>query len=159
MLWYRFFYSGASNSENVSNISVQLSENNNVITESGLIPLDDETAKSLTPYEFKVDNNSESATTYNVLFEDSIISDDDSYSNKELLSREQLRYQLSLNGIVIKCGDLKNINNNILDTRNIASGQTNNYQLRIYVAESSINTDWQNKYYHFNISVQTEDNL
>ena len=156
-MWYRFFYSDNSNAQDtVGSIKVQL-DDNNVIDESGLIPLDDETAKTITPYEFRVENNSTNDTTYNVLLEDTVISDDANYTNKELLSRNQLRYQLSLNGNVIKVGNLNEIENNILDTRNIASSQVNNYQLRIYVGESFQNTDWQNKYYHFNINVQMED--
>ena len=156
ILWYRFFYNDSDASNSVSSVNVQLGDNN-VIDESGLIPLDDETAKTITPYEFRVENNSTNDTTYNVLLEDTVISDDANYTNKELLSRNQLRYQLSLNGNVIKVGNLSEIKNNILDTRNIASSQVNNYQLRIYVGESFQNTDWQNKYYHFNINVQMED--
>ena len=156
ILWYRFFYNDSDASNSVSSVNVQLGDNN-VIDESGLIPLDDETAKTITPYEFRVENNSTNDTTYNVLLEDTVISDDANYTNKELLSRNQLRYQLSLNGNVIKVGNLSEIENNVLDTRNIASSQVNNYQLRIYVGESFQNTDWQNKYYHFNINVQMED--
>ena len=156
ILWYRFFYNDSDASNSVSSVNVQLGDNN-VIDESGLIPLDDETAKTITPYEFRVENNSTNDTTYNVLLEDTVISDDANYTNKELLSRNQLRYQLSLNGNVIKVGNLNEIENNILDTRNIVSSQVNNYQLRIYVGESFQNTDWQNKYYHFNINVQMED--
>lgn len=156
ILWYSFFYNDSDASNSVSSVNVQLGDNN-VIDESGLIPLDDETAKTITPYEFRVENNSTNDTTYNVLLEDTVISDDANYTNKELLSRNQLRYQLSLNGNVIKVGNLNEIENNILDTRNIASSQVNNYQLRIYVGESFQNTDWQNKYYHFNINVQMED--
>lgn len=156
ILWYRFFYNDSDASNSVSSVNVQLGDNN-VIDESGLIPLDDETAKTITPYEFRVENNSTNDTTYNVLLEDTVISDDANYTNKELLSRNQLRYQLSLNGNVIKVGNLNEIENNVLDTRNIASSQVNNYQLRIYVGESFQNTDWQNKYYHFNINVQMED--
>lgn len=157
ILWYRFFYS--SPSDVTTSINVQLSDSNNVIDESGLIPLDDETAKSLTPYEFAVENNSTSDNIYNVLLEDSIISDDETYSNRDLLSRSQLRYQLSLNGRVIKIGNLSDITNNILDTRNISAGEINNYQLRIYVSEDAGNTSWQNKYYHFDINVQMEDDV
>ena len=157
MLWYKFFYNNSTVSNDVSTVKVQLSEYNNVIDESGLIPLDDETAKSITPYEFKVENNSKNSSTYNVLLEDSIISDDATYRSKELLSRDQLRYQLSLNGNIIKSGNLSDLKNNVLDTRNIAVGQTNNYQLRIYVAENAASTAWQNKYYHFDVKVQTEE--
>ena len=156
ILWYRFFYYGSTNNSNINSVNVQFGTNN-VIDENGLIPLDDETAKTITPYEFKVENNGDNDTTYNVLLEDGVISDDVNYTNKELLSRNQLRYQLSLNGNVIKVGNLSDIKNNIIDTRNIAESSVNNYQLRIYVGESFQNTDWQNKYYHFNINVQMED--
>ena len=64
---------------------------------------------------------------------------------------------MSLNGKVIKSGDLDEIKNNILDTRSIAPSQVNNYQLRIYVAEDAQNTEWQNKYYHFEIKIQMEE--
>lgn len=159
ILWYKFFYNDNVTNNTMGNISVQLTEDNNVIDESNLIPLDDETAKKLTPYTFKVDNKSEKAVVYNVLIEDSIISDDATYSNKELLTRDQLRYQLSLNGMVIKSGAMKDIKNNIIDTRNILAGDTNNYELRVYVAESKGDSNWQNKYYHFNINVQAEEDL
>ena len=158
ILWYRFFY-GEGSINNTSLINVEISDTNNVLDESGLIPLDDNTALSLKPYEFTVTNSSDHDSIYNVLLEDSIISDDATYSSKELLSRDQLRYQLSLNGNVIKSGDLSEIDNNILDTRNIAPSQVNNYQLRIYVAEDAQNTEWQNKYYHFEIKVQTEEEI
>ena len=59
MLWYKFFYNSTGTSNTTGNINVQLSNSNNVIDESGLIPLDDETAKSLTPYEFTVVNDGE----------------------------------------------------------------------------------------------------
>lgn len=157
MLWYRFFYSSTSNDNSISSVTVQLDDENNIIDESGLIPLDDDTAKTLTPYQFSVKNSSDVDYTYNVLLEDSIISDDITYSSKELLSRSQLRYQLSLNGKIIETGSLDDVKNNILDTRIISSSQTNNYQLRIYLAESSQNTNWQNKYYHFDVKVQTEE--
>ena len=158
MLWYRFFYNNdTSTSSNVSNVTIQLDDENNVIDENGLIPLDDDTARTLTPYEFRIENTSDSDYTYNVLLEDSIISDDATYSSKELLSRSQLRYQLTLNGKIIKTGNLNDIENNILDTRVISASQTNNYQLRIYLAESTFDTNWLNKYYHFNVKVQTEE--
>ena len=74
-----------------------------------------------------------------------------------MLSKSQLEYQLSLNGEVIKQGMLTDIKNNILDTRVINPDKVNNYELRIYVSESAQITEWQNKYYHFNVKIQTED--
>ncbi len=157
MLWYKFFYGSPDVINNVNSVKVQLDDTNNTIDESGLIPLSDDMAMSLTPYEFKVENTGDTAVTYNVLLEDNIVNDDSTYNNKKLLSRNQLRYQLLLNGKIIKVGNLNKIKNNVLDTRNIASDQVNNYQLRIYVSEDAQDTSWQDKYYHFEISVQMEE--
>lgn len=161
ILWYKFFYGSSSvENENINSIRVELSDVGNTLDTNGLIPLDDETASNnINPYEFNVINDSLNDTTYNILLEDSIISDDANYTNKELLSRKQLKYQLSLNNQVIKVGYLADIKNNILDTRVIYGSQTNNYKLIIYVSEEAQNTEWQNKYYHFNINVSTEENL
>lgn len=157
MLWYRFFYNDSTNTlDSVSSIEVKLDKENNTINETGLIPLDEESAKNLTPYSFEVKNTSDASANYNVIIEDAVISDDENYSSKELLSRNQLEYQLSLNGRVIKKGMLSEINNNILDTRNISANTVNNYQLRVYVSETVQDTSWQNKYYHFDVKVQME---
>lgn len=156
MLWYSFFYSGQGVND-YSSMEFKLDSESNTIDEGGLIPLDDETAKMLKPYEFSVKNNGSSDVVYNILLEDGIISDDETYSSKELLSRSQLKYQLSLNNQIIKHGNLNDIKNNILDTRGIVPGGTNNYQLRIYVSQDAVNTNWQNKYYHFEVSIKMEE--
>lgn len=158
ILWYRFFYS-VPDTNTVGSVNVNLSNYNNTINESNFIPLDDETAKGVTPYEFTVNNNSEADSSYEVLLEDSIISDDSTYSNKDLLSRNQLKYYLSLNGQIIKSGYLSDLKNNVLDTRVISSSQVNNYQLRIYVPENVQDSVWQNKYYHFNVRVEMKEDL
>ena len=158
ILWYRFFYSGPA-SNTVGSVNVNLSNYNNTINEGDFIPLDDEMGKNVTPYEFSVNNSSDADSSYEVLLEDSIISDDSTYSNKELLSRSQLKFYLSLNGQIIKSGYLSDLKNNILDTRVISSSQVNNYQLRIYVPENVQDTAWQNKYYHFNVRVEMREDL
>ena len=48
ILWYRFFYNDSTTGSNINSVNVQLGDNN-VIDESGLIPLDDVTAKTITP--------------------------------------------------------------------------------------------------------------
>lgn len=158
ILWYRFFYTSPNNNS-VGSVNVKLTEDNNTINEGDFIPLDDETAKGVTPYEFSVENNSDKDSSYQVLLEDSIISDDATYSSKELLSRNQLKYYLSLNGQIIKSGYLSDIENNILDTRVISASKVNQYQLRIYVPENVQNTTWQNKYYHFDVKVEMKEEL
>ena len=66
ILWYRFFY-GEGSINNSSLINIEISNTNNVLDESGLIPIDDNTALSLKPYEFKVTNFSDNDSVYNVL--------------------------------------------------------------------------------------------
>ena len=56
MLWYSFFYSGQGVND-YSSMEFKLDSESNTIDEGGLIPLDDETAKMLKPYEFSVKNN------------------------------------------------------------------------------------------------------
>ena len=162
MLWYNFFYNGTysidadnDTDDTVSSIEVQL-DDDNTISEGDLIPLDKEMAKNIEPYSFRVKNTNSVSAYYNVIIEDAMISNDVNYSSKELLLRNQLEYQLSLNGKLIKTGMLSDIRNNILDSRTISENETNNYELRMYVSESALDTNWQNKYYHFNINVQTE---
>lgn len=157
VLWYNFFYDKkVEDREGVSTLVIHLDDANNTIDENGLIPLDDETARSLQPYEFTVENTSSSSALYDIILEDSIISDDATYSSKELLSRDQLEYQLALNGTVVKTGMLSDLDKNVLDTREISDEQINSYQLWIYVSENAQNTNWQNKYYHFDIKMQVE---
>ena len=158
ILWYYFFSnSNFHNKEStIGSLEIQLADDENTINEINLIPLSDEEALKLKPYTFKVINNGKNKNRYNVLIEDAIISDDLSYSNKELLKRNELRYQLSMNGKIIRIGNLADIKNNILDSRYIDSDNTNNYELIVYLAET-LNDSWRNKYYHYNISIQMED--
>ena len=159
VLWYDFFYKEPVENEPLTTIKIQLDDNNNTINEGGLIPISEDEVDNLTPYKFSLQNTSDKQSTYEVLIEDAVISDDPSFSSKELLSREQLGYQLILNGQIIKTGLLSEIENNVLDKRVIMENAINNYHLRVYVSESAINTEWQKKYYHYDIQIRTvEDN-
>ena len=72
-----------------------------------------------------------------------------------MLSRGQLRYELTLNGKVIAKDDMIKIKNNVLDVRSIPVSKTNTYGLRIWIAKSAIKTKWMNKYYHYKINIQS----
>ena len=61
---------------------------------------------------------------------------------------------MELNDIVIKKGALIDIENNILDTRTMSKDSVNNYALRIGLSEEAKNSDWMNKYYSYNITVE-----
>ena len=87
---------------------------------------------------------------HTVLIEDKI----DNKKSSKLLSRKYLHYELELNDIVIKKGALIDIENNILDTRTMSKDSVNNYALRIWLSEEAKNSDWMNKYYSYNITVE-----
>ena len=44
---------------------------------------------------------------------------------------------------------MSNIDDNILDTRNISGLKTNNYELRIYIHDEALN--WMGKHYHYKV--------
>lgn len=155
ILWYNFFYNNNESINTISSINIQLGDNN-TIDEDYLMSTSETDISSITPYEFSVMNEGEASITYEVKIEDKAITDNTDYLNKELISRNLLMYQLSLNNQVIKEGKLSELEENTLDTRNISANQINNYELRIYV-ESSIQDSLLNKYYHFNINIQTEE--
>ncbi len=159
MLWYHAFYQPK---KEVSVLQIGKDhEENATIDLSNMIPMSDEEGAQITPYEFQVQNSGdkEKEEIYRVLIEDEKLSDDPNFSSKSLLSRSQLKYQLTMNGTVIKKGKLSDIKNNILDERSIAKGKENNYQLRIYLGTNVANTAWQNKYYHYIITIQKMEDI
>ena len=149
--WYNIFYNDKENQ--VAILNIELSQKGEVtINEENAYPLSDEDGAKVTPYSFNVNNESSNAGAYKVYLDDIKLD-----TSKSLLKRNQLSYQLSLNGKLIKKGTLDELNDNILDERLIEAGQNNQYELRVYVSEDAFNTDWQQKYYSYKIKVETEE--
>lgn len=113
-------------------------------------PISDDSTNMIVPYEFSISNSKDEDSTYNLLIEDII----DKEKGKNTLARKYLNYELKLNDVVIKKGTMSNIKNNILDTRTMAKNVINGYSLKIWLNEQSKETDWMNKYYSYNITVE-----
>ena len=154
IVWYNIFY---HQKEDVSVLQIgKENEKNATLNISNMIPMSDEEGAKITPYKFTIKNSGDDkiGDIYRVLIEDIEIKDDPTYENKSLLSRNQLKYQLTMNNKLIKKGKLSDIKNNILDERSIEKTKENKYELRIYLGTDIVNTDWQEKYYHYRINIQ-----
>ncbi len=138
----------------ISSVEVSLKDKGKGVDVGSLYPYTDEQAEQLKPYEFEISNNGDNDAKYRVLIEEVELKDKKGYSKKELLSRSQLRYELILNGRVIKKDNMTSIKNNIIDERSIVKSKKNNYQLRVWIAQSASKTKWMGKYYHYKVSIQ-----
>ncbi len=148
--WYQIFYTkkGTENTK-ISNLMVKLEDNEKTIHEKDAVPT--ENTDAVDPYQFTVYNQTKDPTIYKVLLEDSVTTNID-----KSLSQSQLSYELSLNGKVIKKGTLDEIKNNVLDERSIEGEKENKYSLKIWLNEDTMDTDWINKSYSYQITIQTE---
>lgn len=155
-MWYRLFYWKSPIDQAVTTLQVSLSKEDGSINETNAVPVSDADAKNVTPYIFSVKNTSSKAGIYKVLLEETALQDDVNHQSQNLLSRNQLAYQLLLNGTLIKKGMLSDLKNNILDERNIGANATNRYELKVYISESAVDTAWQNKFYYYKVVMQTE---
>ena len=133
----------------IGKIEVSLKDNGKGIKLEQLFPFLDREAEKLEPYEFEVSNNGDIAANYKV-----VIKDIKKGSEKKLLKRSQLRYELSLNGIVIEKQSMSKIKDNILDARSIPKNKTYKYELKVWVPQSAEKTDWMNKYYHYKVDIK-----
>ncbi len=93
-------------------------------------------------YSFKVMNKNMVDTSYSIIL-------DDNTDNDNSISRDKINYQLILNNYVVRAGELSDIKDNILDTRLIEKGHTNNYTFKIWTDE--INTN--NKVYEYKLKI------
>lgn len=137
----------------INNLEISLG-NEDKLENKNLTPITDEEASKLEPYIFKVTNNGKSNSYYKIIFQDN----NDNYKKDQLLDRKQLRYQLKLNGKILITDSLENIKNNILDLRSISGGKSNIYEFRIWLDKSTMESDWMDKYFDYNISVRSVNN-
>lgn len=133
----------------VNTLEIKLDDKNNKINMSEQVPHNDSDIDKITPYIFNVTNKGETNAYYELLLEDVI----DQNQTKQILSRDNLKYELTLNGMVIKLDYLSNIKNNVIDKRLLESGKKSNYSLKVWVSNSVDDSSWMNKYYNYNISV------
>ena len=146
----------STNEDNrLDSVEIVLNDSGKGVDISQLEPIKDDEVDKLDYYKFDVKNNGSNDSRYQVLIEEVELSNKKGYRKSELLSRNQLRYELKLNGRVIAKGDMYEIKNNIIDERIIGVSTINKYQLKVWIPESARNTDWLNKYYRYKVNIQS----
>lgn len=152
-IWFLYF--SKDKEKALANLEVALKDNGQGVNIEGLSPTSDKEAKKIKAYNFKVENKGNIKSRYQILLEETSIKNEDTYRQKELLSRNTLRYQLILNDIVIKVDDMNNIKGNIIDERTIEKNHVNEYKLRIWIKENLDEEEWLGKYYHYKINIKS----
>lgn len=149
--WYVLF----SHEETIAaNLEISINDQGKGIVVTDATPITDEEGKQGVAYHFQVKNSGKAAGTYQLLIQEVPFNEiEDGCTNEDLLVREQLRYQLIMNGQEIMLDSLSNIKNNVLDLRTIEAKRQNKYELRVWVSESKEDTDWQDKHYHYSVVI------
>ncbi len=154
--WYLFFLRGSANysinynSKYLQSGSLLFKDYGNSVYDANAESIKDDVVSNVPAYAFDVINTGKNNEKYNLYIEDlPVNSIHDGCTEATLLERNQLKYQLKLNGEIIKDDYLSNIADNILDTRNLAGDKTNSYELRIYIHDKA--SDWTGKHYHYKV--------
>ena len=104
-------------------------------------------------YYFSVKNHSDKDYNYVIIIEDSIGSDGCTSATR--FKRNELEYELTLNGKKIQSGGLDTLSNNVLDKNVIKSNDTNDYSLKIKLKDEDIN--YENKHFHYIINMKEKE--
>ncbi len=152
ILCFRLYYH--HDNSDVGNVEIVIGDKGKGVDIEQLLPISDEEAKKMNYYKFDVKNNGNIDSRYQVLIEEVELRDKKGYRKSELLSRNQLRYELKLDGKVIASDDMSEIKNNIIDERIIPVSKTNKYQLKVWIPQSANNTNWRGKYYRYKVNIQ-----
>ena len=139
----------------VSSVEISLNDQGKGVMLDQVIPIQDYEVEKLKGYDFQVKNNGDIDTMYQVLIEEVELSNKKGYSKSELLSRNQLNYELRLNGKVIAGGSMADIEDNIIDKRMVPVTKTNKYKLKVWIPQSAGKTNWSNKYYRYKVNIKT----
>lgn len=134
----------------VSTLEIVVDDQGNKVNLDKQVPIDDEETDDIKPYNFSVKNSGNSDIKYELLIEDFV---DDKNSTKKILSRKNLRYELTLNDKVIKVDTLSNVENNVIDVRTVSAKSRNNYELKVWITGKLDSSEWMDKYYSYNIAV------
>ncbi len=146
--YYSFlFFNTRKPSVDVNTLEIVLSDDGKVNLQEQQ-PLSSDQISSVIPYNFAVKNKGKTTAKYQLLIED-FVND----KSSSLLNRKYLNYQLSSNNIVLKQDNLSNVKNNILDTEILKPNEKKNYELRIWIAGNQNSSEWMDKSYSYNISV------
>ena len=152
--WYLFFLRAGGNFEvndnnNLKSGNIYFKDDGNSVYDADAEDIVDDEVSSVVPYRFRVVNEGKTDNYYLYIEDLPVNSVNDGCTNQTLLTRDKLKYQLKLNGAVVKEDYLSNVVDNIIDERTISGGETNNYELRVYIHEDA--TNWTGKHYHYKI--------
>jgi len=156
--WYIYFLksSGGFNlnkgnrSTNSSGIIFQ--DDGNSVYDSNATSLEEDEVKDVPSYKFTVTNIKDNNAEYILYIEDLPVNAiNDGCTESTLLKRSQLKYQLSLNGKVIKDDKMSNIKDNVLDSRVINGNTINTYNLKVYIHDEA--EEWLGKHYHYKVTI------
>ncbi len=157
-VWYLYFlrassgYAVDSKKQFTQYEGLVLIDNGDAVYDTDAKSLHDDNLENVPDYKFQVVNTKNSTEDYNLYIEDLPLNlVNDGCTEDTLLSRKDLKYQLSLNGNIIKEGLMDTINDNILDSRTILAKETNYYTLKIYIHDEAL--DWFSKHYHYQIKL------
>ncbi len=151
--WSKIFYDGGSSSTGVPTLYLKLTNQKNQVDTTQDYPSETPNDE-MEPYRFSISNQSKQDGKYQLLLEEEPVSNQVGYRQEDLLTRKQLNYQLTLNHVVIKEGRLSSLKNNVLDERILQGNQENNYILRIWVHDEVKAGEWENKYYHYKVTLK-----
>lgn len=153
--WYIFFLSSSGNLDILNNNNLRygdivFKDDGVSVYDENALSIEDIEVGTVIPYKFRVINEGNKEGEYTLYIEDLPVNAiNDGCGEETLLTRDLLKYQLKLNGSVLKEDYMSNINDNILDTGKIMAGKTNNYELRIYIHDEAL--DWMGKHYHYKV--------
>lgn len=150
--WYTYFLkiTAANVITNYKIGDIEFKENGTGVYDANAESIDDIKIDEVPAYNFSVINNGDFDKEYTLYIEDVPVNlVDDGCTEDKLLSRSDLKYQLNLNGEIIKEDYLSSIQDNILDTRKLESKKTNSYSLKVYIHDEAL--DWFSKHYHYKV--------
>lgn len=153
--WYLFFLRASGdfaihNNNNLKKGDISLVDDGKNVYDADADSIEDELVDEVEPYKFKIVNSGDKEDKYTLFIEDlPLNSINDGCTSSTLLTRDLLKYQLKLEGRVIKEDYLSNIKDNILDERMVEGNDSNEYELRIYIHDEALN--WTGKHYHYKV--------
>lgn len=142
-VWYNFFYKSTKTN------NIIINDFHNAVYKQDMSPVTDEEGKKLPAYEFVIENISPYKQSYEVYLNE--IFDN---QNKDILSKEYLKYQLIKNGQEIEVDYLININNGLLDRDVLKARMKNVYSVRLWIDEKTADENWSNKSFNYQFSVK-----
>ena len=156
--WYLYFTKTSNqfpvnnNSKYLESAGIILQDNGNNVYDTKAESLEDDNISHVPAYDFEIINTKNKKGKFKVYIEDLPVNMiNDGCTEETILNRSQLKYQLSLDGNVIKEGLMDTINDNILFEGEIEANTSYHYSLKIYIHDNA--TDWFGKHYHYKISI------